>query len=472
MAAARYWRLVGFQTYAGGKLSISGLQLLSGEEKLTGVLTSSHTPSVGSLAQLDDNLWDSAVEFSADVVSSAGFAIAWEFASPVSVDGLYVGGGRQEGEYLEHVLVMHSQDGVQWDRSAQAGRLLFPGAYSRGGKVGLGITAALLCHFDGADKSTPKIDYSSVERVWNVDAPAKISTQHSAFGPSSLYVTGGGCLWMPNQTDMQLLGDFTISLRFRASTRHTGVLVCQRNFLAGNIRTGWGLFTDPNGSMYLQASHGSVTYIETPVNLYQPGAWLQLVVTRKNGTLRMRVNGTVVSSASAAQVNWFADASSPFSVGRQKSTGQYPFDGWIDSLLINTNADLFTDAAAPPAEPFLAEGALLVRTGKSSSFVAADAPPAAFTTRRDKVASALDTEFGGAGRIYGTTKTKNAPTKARVRLLRDRDGLLARETWSDPVTGEFDFPGIDTSQKFTALAADANGDFRPVAANQLTPEVP
>lgn len=88
---------------------------------------------------------------------------------------------------------------------------------------------------------------------------------------------------------------------------------------------------------------------------------------------------------------------------------------------------------------------------------------------------ARDTEFGGNGRVYGTTEIKgtpNRPTKARVRLLRDRDSLLARETWSDPDTGAFDFPDIDTSQKFITLAADANGDFRPVAASRLTPEVP
>lgn len=123
------------------------------------------------------------------------------------------------------------------------------------------------------------------------------------------------------------------------------------------------------------------------------------------------------------------------------------------------------------ADPTFLPG--IVRTTDARPAVPASAPVPAHTTRILPAADTVrDVEFGGAGRIYGTTKTKNSPTKARVRLLRDRDALLARETWSDRVTGAFDFPGIDTSQKFTALAADANGDFRPVAANQLTPEVP
>ena len=87
----------------------------------------------------------------------------------------------------------------------------------------------------------------------------------------------------------------------------------------------------------------------------------------------------------------------------------------------------------------------------------------------------LDTEFGGAGRIWGTTKTKaasgNIPAKARVILLHQRSKVVARETWSDPATGAFEFASIDTRQQFLALAEDAAGNFRPVAASRLVPEV-
>ncbi len=86
-----------------------------------------------------------------------------------------------------------------------------------------------------------------------------------------------------------------------------------------------------------------------------------------------------------------------------------------------------------------------------------------------------DTEFGGFGRIWGTTKTKsspaNLPTKARVVLLHQRSKLPVREVWSDPITGDFAFEGIDTRQEFLTLAEDAAGNFRPVAASRLVPEV-
>jgi hypothetical protein len=61
--------------------------------------------------------------------------------------------------------------------------------------------------------------------------------------------------------------------------------------------------------------------------------------------------------------------------------------------------------------------------------------------------------------------------KSRVRLLRQRDGLLARETWSDPVTGAFAFDGLDEHQQFIALAEDGSGAYAPVAADRRVPEV-
>ena len=85
-----------------------------------------------------------------------------------------------------------------------------------------------------------------------------------------------------------------------------------------------------------------------------------------------------------------------------------------------------------------------------------------------------DMEFGGNGRIYGTTKAKgtsNVPTRSRVVLLRQRDKALARETWSDAATGAFEFRHIDTRQAWLVLAEDAAGGFRPVAASQLVAEV-
>lgn len=90
---------------------------------------------------------------------------------------------------------------------------------------------------------------------------------------------------------------------------------------------------------------------------------------------------------------------------------------------------------------------------------------------------ARDMELGGRARISGTVGIAGqggAPdtmVKSRVRLLRQRDGLLARETWSDPHTGAFAFDGLDERQQFIAMAEDGSGVYAPVAADRRLAEV-
>lgn len=89
----------------------------------------------------------------------------------------------------------------------------------------------------------------------------------------------------------------------------------------------------------------------------------------------------------------------------------------------------------------------------------------------------LDFVLGGngRGRVRGRTveqEDKNSPkvpVSRRVRLYRDRDGLLIRETWSN-AQGEYDFPGIDSTTAYTVLSYDHEGDFRAVVADRVTPE--
>ena len=84
----------------------------------------------------------------------------------------------------------------------------------------------------------------------------------------------------------------------------------------------------------------------------------------------------------------------------------------------------------------------------------------------------LGTGRGGQGIITGTVKIKGTPDYAvsrRVRLYRDRDGMLVGETWSDPTTGTYTFDGLDRLQRYTVLALDHTGNFRAVPADNLTP---
>lgn len=96
---------------------------------------------------------------------------------------------------------------------------------------------------------------------------------------------------------------------------------------------------------------------------------------------------------------------------------------------------------------------------------------------RVRAAGQLDYVLGGngLGRVRGRTveqEDKNSPkvpVSRRVRLYRDRDGLLIREAWSN-AQGEYDFQRIDSTTAYTVLSYDHEGDFRAVVADRVIPE--
>lgn len=119
-------------------------------------------------------------------------------------------------------------------------------------------------------------------------------------------------------------------------------------------------------------------------------------------------------------------------------------------------------------EPAVASGAVLL-------FVQRGLDPASGSNVSKVFArNALDTEFGGQGRIYGTVElyvqAGNIPLPRRVRLHRSRDGMLVRETWSD-AQGNYSFDHISERYTYDVIAWDHEGLQQSVVANDLTPEV-
>lgn len=82
--------------------------------------------------------------------------------------------------------------------------------------------------------------------------------------------------------------------------------------------------------------------------------------------------------------------------------------------------------------------------------------------------------YAGSGQISGTVKKKSSPSNTplarKVRLFHERTGQFVAETWSDPTTGAYVFPGLDTEQIYTAIAYDYTHEYRAVAADNLNAE--
>jgi hypothetical protein len=82
--------------------------------------------------------------------------------------------------------------------------------------------------------------------------------------------------------------------------------------------------------------------------------------------------------------------------------------------------------------------------------------------------------WSGPDSVGGTTSKKVGSevlaTRARVSLLRKQDKLVVAQKWSDPVTGDFQFDGLDAkSQRFITLAEYPGNPDDPAEENYLRP---
>lgn len=490
MPAARYWRVVGVETYAGGDLELSELHLYgaSGRLDATATLTSTIAPTAGTLAALQDDNLGTTCRFAAAAVRASGFALVWDLGAGNTADALGVRlGAATQATFMAGCTLQNSPDGAEWTRSAAFARYEWPGVgvYTLAPSVGdiNFAKVSLLLHFDGANGSTTFTDSSAAPKSVTASGSAAISTAQSEFGGASLGLTGG-FLSVANSADFDTAtGDFTVEFWLRPTSLAASAILFTK---ADATVVGYpyqAYVTTSGGIVFRSYDTAAVELfsIATAGGLVAVGTGAHLAFVRFGSTFTVYVNG--VASGSDTYSGSLPTNVFPMSIGAY-SNGAYPLSGHIDEFRFTKGVARYTANFTPPTEPFQnsAAGGVgtvfvapTMHTAAGAAQIAASTPVPAFSTRRAApLQLARDVEFGGPGTIYGTTKTKgtpNTPSRARVVLLHQRSKLPVRETWSDPTTGYFEFRGIDVNQQFLTLAEDADGTFRPVAANRLTPEV-
>jgi hypothetical protein len=453
MASARYWRINGLEAWAGGDLEVFAWHWYDGATRVdaAATVTSSHAPIAGSLSDLKGTSTSARCRFAASAVRSGGFYILWDFGSAVSDITPRIGAAGL-AEFVAYGRLQYSTDGVTWTTDVNFGRVLYP----------------------GLEQFTPSDPIFRYEPTSQWDAASKGPAVSISGRQASVWSTPSGYV----RTNIaKTSGRKVFGLRLDAKNT-------PQEFLGGMAAlSGWGHYTV--GKHWLEYADSNELYYDPGWAIIsvsgQPGApqaigdIMYFDVNLDDGTMALRKNNSAWSSR-VSLPNFVVGAGYVIDM-QAPSSSVYPWS----ATLLTTQEELFgvvpSGAMAwdgytgtnPFQDPADSRGSSPFRALIVSS---APVDPVRVASS-NRVRMARDMEFGGSGTIYGTTKIKgtpDTPTKARVRLLRDRDSLLARETWSDPATGAYSFTGIDIAQKFTVLAQDSNGAFRPVAASQLTPE--
>lgn len=499
MPAARYWRIVGLESYDGGDLELSELHLYGAGGRLDdgATLTCTVAPSSGTLAALKDDDVGTTCRFTGAAVRAGGFSMLWDFGvTPTDVTGLRLGAvGRDV--FLSGCMLQHSPDGLAWEHLAHFSRYEWPGfgQYTAAPAVGGDANFAavsLLLHMDGADGGTLFADSSSTPKTVTAHGGASISTAQSKFGGAALSVvgtgtsTGGGRLLVADSPDFDVpTGDFTLEMFCRASAfQSSAILFNKANGMAGGYPVQVYVTTSGSITVWGYTSGGSMLYSASTANGALPvGAWRHLAFTRHGSDIRIFVDG--VLSAATSYAGSLPTNAFPVSIGAY-SGGNYGFTGHIDEVRFTKGVARYITAFSPPNAPFPngsgGEGGTVflppvAHAAHLVARLAASAPVHAFATSAPRaLATARDVEFGGRGVVSGTVKRDadpvDLPMRRRVRLFDERSGLLVREAWSEAATGAYSFAGLDATRTYTAVAYDHDRAYRAVIADNMTPEVP
>ena len=452
MASARYWRLVGLRAYAGGDLELGGLHWLIAGSRVDGTatITCSHAPASGTLAYLQDADTSTLVRFNANAVRSGGFFLSWDFGAAVTDPYPRIAAAGL-AEFLGWATLQYSANGTDWTTELSFGRVIYPGAGQ----------------------------WTSDDPKFRLDAPSDWDA--SSKGSAAL-ITGREARVSSNFSGIVRTNSPRSSGR-RVFGLRLSVVNPPQIFFGGlaalggwgpyNVGKHWLLYAYDN-NFYYYPSDLSIALSPNPGAPQVVGDTAYFDVDLDTGYASIRKNAGAWSAPVllpnfVAGADYIVDLLAP-------STSGAP----VGAILLTTATEKETaipaGATAWDSESgtgLFAESVVLAYAPRSP-LTAASSPVPTSATGPSAIQVARDAEHGGPGPIYGTPKTKgtpNMPTKARVVLLHQRSKLPVRETWSDPVTGAFVFSGIDTSQQFLTLAEDAEGHFRPVAANRLTPEV-
>lgn len=492
---ARYWRAVGLETYGGEQLRLWAVHWYNGATRVDGAASVSATiaPVAGAVANLQGSDTLAVTQWPRAAFGAPGFALVWDFGAPVDVTGLRFGAADQAA-YPSVVHIERSDDGQVWSSAGNGSGLIFPGAGVLSALPPAADTSmgpardgsdAVYMRFEGADGSTTIADDAG--HAFTAYGGAQLRAADAIDGSTSLYCNGSTAyIAAPASAAFNLgTGAFTV----RASIRPFGLshmVVLGRTSGTYYINREWSVqmlsATQMRFYYGVRGSNHTLLDFTVPFTLVVGHAYAVLMGRDDEGFWRCFVNGQKCS------ISWGSDktnlddssASMPLTIGAFVAGGIYaPFHGMIDSVRVRPGESPpmeWVDAAAQgpgfDGQPLPLHGRPagldlqpLVRQDIAGAVAAAPGPA---------LLLARDLQHGGLGTIYGTTKTKgtpNLPTRARVLLLDQRSKLLVRETWSDPATGAFAFTDIDVNQQFLTLAEDVAGNFRPVAASRLTPEV-
>lgn len=493
MAAHRYWRLIGFELDTNSPLELSEARLYAAGAlaDTTATVTSSLPPASGVLADLRDGLTTGVVVWTYAQRKQSGFFLAWDFGAAVDVDGLRLGSGASANTCPRGVTAQWSDDGQSWVTLSITLAIKYPGAFSMTAPVtstdvddfASSVTLKLQC--DGANNSITFQDGSPLPIPVTPLNGARISNAVVRNDGAALLLESGGVLSVAHAPGLNLVeGDFTVEL-WVYKTDSRAVFILDKDGAAGSAYAQWSLLC-VGGKLQFRIGTASLVGFQTgtcatdvPLN-----QWSHLAFTRSGTTLRLFVGGVLDGAGTFTQSVSMVDGGRPLLIGNSSGQADW-FGGYMDDIRVTKGVARYTASFTPPARlgaspQFVETDASSLKSKWQSSSVGTDAfsgasLPDGAAGGHLKPVPFFDVYNGGIGLVYGTVKEQsspaNTPLRRRMLLIDERSRVTIRQTWSDAVTGNYEFRGVKEGVTYSVLSYDHTGAFRAVVADGQIPEL-
>ena len=461
------WRVVALSPWDGGDLSINALHLYSAESRVdtAAVLSSSHAPVSGQLADISQTMPAAAVVFAATSVEASGFYVQWAFPVEEEITALRIAGCD-----LSSFAVFAFAGGV-WTlvRAVRALR-------------GLSATALTpLLKFCVREPQLQSVACMAGDTaqdavtggVWNLSAGASLQSGINRGGVQMLRVQGSASVnlasMVPSFTNWTG-ADITIEAAIFNEAPPTGdgsylpLAVFCGEASPGIVYWSFGPSSDDSLAFYYWS--GTQNLFRTPPRCIKRNQLMYVAISIQGPTLRFFVDGKLVHTATRSTTPVGGGNAWPLRIGctdgAQARAGYFA----VSDVIFTPSAKYTADYSV--AERWDTEPRTL--TQNLSTAIGASSEIPAFEVLGDGASMACDVEFGGEGRIYGTVARKATPANTklsrRVRLHRSVDGYLARETWSK-ADGSYDFRELNPRYEYDVIAWDHElQEFAAVANNQ------
>jgi len=339
----------------------------------------------------------------------------------------------------------------------------------------------LSLHCDGSDGATTITDNSFSPKTVTANNGAALSTSDKKFGTAALLLDGVNDYGnIPANSDFVFGTDpFTVEFWMKSSQANNAAGGFFPSMLDFSASASHGAFTFcnriPNTDLlYVPFHNGSVFSSISSGLAVCDGAWHHIVLCRAGTTLYLFQDG-VMTTGAIASGQLFGVSGQPVRLGWNSRDNRY-YDGRLDDIRVTKGVCRYTAPFTPPVatwdDSFEAIDAAKPLRGLVP--YATSALGTILAKRNAALPRARDIEHDGLGTISGTVaidSTPDIPVRRLVRLVRDRDGLVVRETYSDATTGAYSFPEINQNVRYSAIAYDAYHDRRAVIADNLTPEI-